>query len=140
MTLKKKLENLSLKLRTAHRRFLNNERVEAEKYFGRAINPMDFFRLLTEDKNFEWMRPFSAMIADIDAFTDEAEAISMDDLKRIRLQVFNVLRSTEEASTFNKRYSTHLNEDPDFVMLHADVMKALDELVAPPVEPSGLND
>ena len=139
MTLKQRVENLSLKLRIAHRRFLNNEREQAEKYFGRPIPPLEFFRLLTEDKNFEWMRPFSAMIADIDAFADEAEAISMDDLKRIRLQVFGVLRSTEESSTFNKRYNTHLNEDPDFVMLHADVMKALDELVAKPTEAPDLN-
>lgn len=126
--MKSKIETLSLHLRAAHRRFLENERRQAEGYFGRAIPPYEFLKLLMEDKNFAWLRPFSALIADIDAFADEAENISQEDLNRIREQVNSVLRNAESSSLLYNRYQAHLNEDPDFVMLHADVTKALNDL------------
>lgn len=127
--MKNKIETLSRHLRAAHKRFLDHERRQAEAYFGRSLSPYEFLKLLMEDKNFAWMRPFSALIADIDAFADEAENISQEDLNRIHAQVNKVLRDAETASTLYNRYQIHLNNDPDFVMLHTDVTKALNDLL-----------
>ncbi len=115
--MKTKVKELNQALKNVHKRFLENERLQAEQYFEKKIAPFEFLLKLTQDKNFEWLRPFSALIAEIDAFSDEAEVISSSDLICINDQINFVLRS--EKSKIAPRYGHHLNHDADFIMLHS---------------------
>lgn len=121
--MKAKIRNLSHALKDVHRRFLEQERIQAEQYFGRKITPFEFLLMLTQDKNFIWLQPFSALIAEIDAFTDDAEEISAADLKCIKDQVNFLLK--DPASSIVKRYSHHLSTDAAFIMLHSHLKKEI---------------
>lgn len=125
--MKTKIKKLSDVLKDVHKRFLEQERVQAEQYFEKKISPFEFLLMLTQDKNFVWLQPFSDLIAEIDAFTDEADEISMSDLKCIKDQIDFLLKDTE--SSIVKRYNHHLSTDAAFIMLHSSLKKELNELL-----------
>lgn len=104
-----------------HRRFLENERIEAEKNLARQLPPFEFLRLLTQDPNFKWLQPFSALIVEIDTFVDEAKEISAADVLKIKNQVDFVLKQPK----IETRYQHYLNQDPQFIPLHASLTKLL---------------
>ncbi|WP_295899322.1 hypothetical protein [uncultured Bdellovibrio sp.] len=126
--MKDKIQNASRNLKNLHRRFLELERIAAEKYFERRISPFDFLQILTHDKNFAWLQPFSALIAEIDAFVDESEHIVATDLTCIKDQIDFVLHKSEVNSKIYHRYQHHISEDPEFVMMHANLNEALSQL------------
>lgn len=121
--MKTKIRNISNALKDVHKRFLERERIQAEQYFERKIAPFEFLLMLTQDKNFVWLQPFSALIAEIDAFTDEAESILKSDVECIKNQIDFLLK--DPSSTIVKRYNHHLGTDADFIMFHAALKKEL---------------
>lgn len=125
--MKTKIKNLSHVLKDVHKRFLENERIQAENFFQRKIAPFEFLLMLTQDKNFSWLQPFSALIAEIDAFTDEAEVISKTDLICIRDQIEFLLK--DPASSIASRYNHHLNNDAAFIMLHSTFKKEMENFI-----------
>jgi hypothetical protein len=125
--MRQKIKDLNTKLKDVHKRFLENERKEAEEYFQRKIAPFEFLLMLTQDNKFTWLHPFSALIAEIDAFTDDAEDIAMEDLVCIRNQVDFIFDNSNPNLT--SRYLHHLNHDADFIMLHAAMKKVLNDFI-----------
>jgi hypothetical protein len=110
-------------LMNLHRRFLELEKIAAEKYFGRNFSPFEFLQVLTQDINFQWLYPLSVLIADLDAFSDEAEEISDEDTQRIKKQIDDALK----LSRIQDRYQTHFASDPDFAVLHAKFVRTLSD-------------
>lgn len=127
--MKEQVNEVSRSLKAVHRRFLERERIQAEDYFQRRLTPFDFLQVLTTDKNFQWLQPFSALIADIDAFVDDGNEITQSDLKCIKDQVDFVLGKSNPHSAIYNRYHHHLNQDPEFVLLHANLAQSLTKLV-----------
>lgn len=125
--MKHKIKELNTKLKDVHKRFLENERVDAENYFQRKIAPFEFLLMLTQDNKFTWLRPFSALIAEVDAFTDEASEISEEDLVCIRNQVDFIFDNSNPSLT--SRYMHHLNHDAEFIMLYAAFKKVLNDFI-----------
>ncbi|WII71603.1 hypothetical protein QJS83_14125 [Bdellovibrio sp. 22V] len=126
--MKENLLRVTHMLKEVHRRFLELERLDAEKFFERRISPFDFLQILTHDKNFKWLQPFSALIAELDAFLEESENVSDEDLVCMKDQIAFVLRRSVGDSFLYDRYQTHLNNDPNFVLLHANLNEALNRL------------
>lgn len=122
--MKEKIVNLNTALKGVHRRFLEQERVQAEEYFQKKITPFEFLMMMTQDKNFSWMHPFSSLIAEIDAFNDEASKVEREDVKRISDQVEFLIKN--ENSKIYSRYNYHLNHDADFIMLHSELKKEME--------------
>lgn len=106
---------------------LENERVAAEIRLSRKIAPLDFFHLLTRDPSFAWMKPISALIAEIDEFIDESEKesepVTDQDVEKIRHQVEFILLDSN--SSVSARYLQYLSQDTDLVIAHADLRKDL---------------
>ncbi len=119
--MKNTIATISKSLLALHRRFLENERLEAEKIQGRKLSPFDFLRLLTQDPEFKWLQPFSALIVEIDTFVDEALNISDADVLRIKNQVDFVLKQPKIA----ERYQHYVSNDPQFIPLHLNLSKLL---------------
>lgn len=126
--MKDKLNEVSKRLKDLHRRFLEKERLEAENYYQRRIMPFDFLQMLTNDRNFLWLQPFSALIADIDAMVDEKESLTDDDLDAVRTQVDRTLHKDHGHSAIYGRYQHHLNQDPEFLLLHLKLREALNQI------------
>ncbi len=102
-----------------HRRFLELERFQAEKYFNRKINPFEFLQTLTQDKNFAWLRPFSSMLADLDAFIDDTPETDQS-LKYITDEISKILSLPQ----IKERYEHHQLYDADFARLSIEFTKS----------------
>lgn len=118
-----KLKKLDEALKNTHKRFLELEKMHAEEYFQRKIGPFEFVTMLVQDKGFEWLRPFSVLIADIDAFADTSEEITNADLICIKQKINGLINDQE--SSIKKRYQFHLLNDPTFVMFHSHLKKEI---------------
>lgn len=119
--MKTNLTQISKSLMTLHRRFLENERIEAEKVLGQKLSPYDFLRALTQDPDFKWLQPFSALIVEIDTLIDEAEEISAADVLKMKNQIDFVLKQPR----IEERYRHYVNHDPQFIPLHAELTRLL---------------
>jgi len=125
--MKQKINELNLQLMAVHRRFLANERAKAEKKLNKTLTPYEFFHLLTSHPDFMWLRPFSTLIADIDAFTDEAENITKTDALKVRSDIHFVLHDSK--SKIAASIQEYLLNDPEFSMLYAKFNSTLNALV-----------
>lgn len=121
--MKEKLEKISQSLKRVHKHLLENEKVAAEIRLGHKLGPLDFFNLITKDESFQWMKPLSALMAEIDEFIDETENVTEADVSGIRNRVDFILR--DPSSKVASRYLQYLPQDPEFILAHAELRTAL---------------
>ncbi|KYG61022.1 hypothetical protein AZI85_08660 [Bdellovibrio bacteriovorus] len=125
--MKWQMQEINKELKNLHRLFLDRERLEAEKLLQRKLSSFDFLFLLTQDQEFAWMRPFSTLIADIDAFLDEEEVQSLD-LRDVRDQIVFVLQ--QDGSPINARIQNYLGYDGEFILAYSKLNSLLAALSA----------
>jgi hypothetical protein len=75
---------LNKKLMNVHKRFLENECKTVEKTLGKHVSPLEFLQMLTQSQDFVWLKPFSALILDIDELTDEKDELNQEDVDKIK--------------------------------------------------------
>ncbi len=119
--MKTTLNAISKSLMALHRRFLENEKIEAEKLLGHQLSPYDFLRVLTQEADFKWLQPFSALIVEIDTFADEAEEILPADVLRLKNQIDFVLKEPR----IGARYQYYVDHDPQFIPLHLHLTRLI---------------
>jgi len=119
---RQRLDDLRTRLLRLHALLLTRERRAYEDLYG-PITSAAFLQLLIGDERFAWLRPLSGIIAAIE------EALEDEDSPEESVAMFvtrtrKLLRSGE-IGTFEKHYHAALQESPDIVMAHADVVKLL---------------
>ncbi|WP_413568109.1 hypothetical protein ACLWBD_10205 [Bdellovibrio sp. HCB117] len=114
--MKWQMQEINKELKNLHRLFLDRERLEAEKLLQRKLSSFDFLFLLTQDENFAWMRPFSTLIADVDAFLDEEEVPAWN-IQDVRDQIVFVLQ--HEGSLIRDRIQSYLGYDGEFILAYS---------------------
>jgi ElaB/YqjD/DUF883 family membrane-anchored ribosome-binding protein len=117
------LEKISKNLKSVHKHVLDNERVAAEVRLKHRITPLEFFNLLTRDEAYAWLKPFSALMAEIDEFIDETESVSESDVARIRERIEFMLQ--DPGSKIAARYSQYLTQDSELILAHARLRESL---------------
>jgi hypothetical protein len=125
------LRDLSARLLRLHSVLLEGARRSYEARHG-TVTPRDLLPLLIHDAHFAWLRPLSGMIAGIDEIVDAEESLTARDVERLFAQVQRLLRSDDADPAFHTTYRDALQESPDVVMRHADVVKLLAAPSAPP--------
>ncbi len=121
--MKQDLIDLMGKFRNVHRRFLELERLDAQKRYEQKFSPLDFLLNLTQDERFAWLRPLSTMIVALDDALDEAE-----DTPETRKLLLDEIARTLALPRIKERYEAHIRSDPDFTFLHAEFEHAVDGL------------
>jgi len=116
-----RLRELHDRLLRLHAALLDRERRAWEAAHGRVTSGR-FLQLLIHDDAFAWLRPLSGIIAAIEAALDEDELPA--DVEIFFRDAQRLLRSGESAA-FATKYHRALQESPDIVMAHADVVKTL---------------
>ena len=101
-------------LRELHRALIAKARADYEREHGPIENAAKLLRLLTDDPFFEWLRPLSRLIVDLDQRQDVP-----------RPAVEALLRPT---SAFGQRYTAALQADPHVAGSHARLRGALHRL------------
>jgi hypothetical protein len=125
--MKNKISELNKALKALHRRFLENERVAAEKALETRLTPWSFLNLLTTDQNFLWIKPFSSLILDIDELDSEKTEITADDLSSAHERVMRTLY--EPNSKIFEQIQYYIDHDGEFVLLNSRLNEILITLI-----------
>jgi len=110
-----------------HKTLLDLERRDYERARGRIGNSYEFLQLVLKDPWFDWLHRLSELIVQIDETLDphtETPATE-DDAKALIERARTLLAPSESGSQFQKNYFLALQQSPDVVLLHSEVMRLL---------------
>jgi len=122
------LKELRQGLLRLHKLLLDLERRDYERARGRIGNSYEFLQLVLKDPWFDWLHRLSEMIVQIDESLDtrESETPMMEDDAQALIERAKVLLAPSETGTeFQKNYFLALQQSPDVVLLHSEVMRLL---------------
>jgi len=123
----KLLSDLRQGLLRLHKTLLDWERGGYERIHGRQTSN-DMLNVLLNDPQFAWLRPISQLIVRIDELLAEKKTPPMrNDVDAVVSQVKALTSPNAEGTIYERRYDTVLQEHPDAVFAHRDVLALLKE-------------
>lgn len=120
------LKNLRQGLLRLHKLLLDLERVGYERARGRIGNSYEFLQIVLKDPWFDWLHRLSELIVQIDETLDTRDvehAASDKDADELISRAKALLSPAEVGSEFQKNYFLALQQSPDVVLLHGELMR-----------------
>jgi hypothetical protein len=117
------LHDLRLKLLQLHQFLLEMERAQFEKMFGR-VDSGELLQLVISHAQFAWLRMVSALVVQIDEMLDGDEPTTAAGAHSLFTQARQLFTSSDNEE-FREKYQAALQNEPDIVMAHSEVMKLL---------------
>jgi len=120
------LKELRQGLLRLHKTLLDLERVGYERARGRIGNSYEFLQLVLKDPWFDWLHRLSELIVQIDETLDTRDPdqpATEEDAKALMARAKSLLSPSETGSEFQKNYFLALQQSPDVVLLHAEMMR-----------------
>ena len=124
------LKELRQGLLKVHKLLLDLERMGYERARGKISSSYEFLQLVLKDPWFEWLRRLSELIVQIDETLDAVDSdkpLTEEDASALISRSRVLLTPAETGSEFQKNYFLALQQSPDVVLLHAQLMKLLAE-------------
>lgn len=124
---RQELKALRQGLLQLHKMLLDQERRDFERARGQISNSYEFLQLVLKDPWFDWLHRLSELIVQIDETLDtHAETPATEaDASALVERAKNLLTPSETGSEFQKNYFLALQQSPDVVLLHSELMKVL---------------
>jgi hypothetical protein len=113
-----------------HKLLLDLERRGYERARGRISNSYEFLQLVLKDPWFDWLHRLSELIVQIDEALDTllSEApVTEEDVRALISRARLLLAPAETGTEFQKNYFLALQQSPDVVLLHSEIVKLLSE-------------
>jgi hypothetical protein len=127
-TTRENLKLLRQGLLRLHKTLLDLERRDYERARGRITNSYEFLQLVLKDPWFDWLHRLSELIVQIDETLDthdsETPATEADASALIE-RAKTLLAPAETGTEFQKNYFLALQQSPDVVLLHSEVIRLL---------------
>ena len=125
---RERLRVLRQGLMRLHKTLLELERRDYERARGRIGNSYEFLQLVLKDPWFDWLHRLSELIVQMDETLDthaaETPATEADASALIE-RGKTLLAPSETGTEFQKNYFLALQQSPDVVLLHSEIMKLL---------------
>jgi len=116
---REKLVDLRLILLNLHKALLDSERTAYEISHGAVASPSAFLHLLINDPSFQWLRPITTLIVQIDeTLAAKKPPASERDFEQLISDMRALLSPSREEADFWKRYFTVMQRDPAVAVLH----------------------
>src|SRR5687768_7771169 len=122
------LKQLRQGLLRLHKTLLDMERRGYERARGRIGNSYEFLQLVLKDPWFDWLHRLSELIVQIDETLDNRDPeqpTTEEDATELLARAKSLLAPAESGTEFQKNYFLALQQSPDVVLLHADLMRLL---------------
>ena len=122
------LKDLRHGLLRLHKLLLDLERRDFERARGRIGNSYEFLQLVLKDPWFDWLHRLSELIVQIDESLDTRDtdgSMTEQDAKALVERAKTLLAPSESGTQFQKNYFLALQQSPDVVLLHSEVMRML---------------
>lgn len=120
----KLLTDLRHALLRLHKTLLDWERGGYERIHGRQSGN-DLLEALLNDAQFAWLRPMSQLIVRIDEILDEKTPPMRHDVDAVVTHVKQLTSPNEAGDVYQRRYDMALQEHPDAVFAHRDLLALL---------------
>ncbi len=111
-----------------HKTLLDQERTGYERARGKISNSYEFLQLVLKDPWFDWLHRLSELIVQIDETLDTLNSdtpATEDDVVALITRAKLLLAPSESGSEFQKNYFLALQQSPDVVLLHAELVRLL---------------
>ena len=122
------LKELRHGLLRLHKLLLDLERRDYERARGQISNSYEFLQLVLKDPWFDWLHRLSELIVQIDEGLDTRDVehpMTDEDAKALMERAKTLLAPAESGTQFQKNYFLALQQSPDVVLLHSEVMRLL---------------
>ena len=113
-----------------HKTLVDSERAAFEVGSG-ALSNGQFLQLLLQDPYFAWLRPYSALIAEIDEALAADDGIDTEPARAFIQRVRELVFVTEVNTGGSSRYHEVRSRDPDVLFAHAELARRLKDAGAP---------
>lgn len=120
-----RLTSLRQPLLHLHKTLLELEREAYERAHGRVDNSYKVLQLVMHDPWFAWLHSLSELMVQIDEMLDAKEPVRESEAVAIINETRVLLTPSESGSGFQKKYFSALQQSPDVVIAHSDVVKQL---------------
>ena len=127
-TTRDSLKALRQGLLRLHKTLLDLERRDYERARGRINNSYEFLQLVLKDPWFDWLHRLSELIVQIDETLDTHDSdkpATEADAKALIERAKTLLAPAETGSQFQKNYFLAMQQSPDVVLLHSELMRLL---------------
>jgi len=107
---------------------LDLERRDYERSRGPISNSYEFLQLVLKDPWFDWLHRLSELIVQMDESLDTRDSdtpMTEQDAKALVERAKTLLSPSESGTQFQKNYFLALQQSPDVVLLHSEVMRML---------------
>jgi hypothetical protein len=111
-----------------HKTLLDLERRDYERARGRIGNSYEFLQLVLKDPWFDWLHRLSELIVQIDETLethDTDKPATEADAQALTERAKTLLAPAETGSPFQKNYFLALQQSPDVVLLHSELVRLL---------------
>lgn len=105
-----------------HRTLLDAERRDYERLRGR-VSDSEFLDVVVKNPDFSWLGALTTMIVQFDELDADAKRRGLD--KEYRARIRKLLTPAAGAGEFNRKYETSLQRNPEVVVAHGAVIRAL---------------
>jgi hypothetical protein len=124
---RQRLTELRQILLTLHKALLDSERTSYEIVHGPIASPGAFLQLLIHDNSFQWLRPITTLIVQIDEKLAAKKPVATTrEMEQLMVDMRALLSPSREEQDFWKRYATAVQRDPGVAVLHDQMEKAFD--------------
>ena len=107
-----------------HKTLLDWERSAYERVHGR-VPASELLKVIVEDPQFAWLRPFSELIVRIDETVENEDGTATVDVDALVARAREVVAPDEAGTPFAQRYHAALQDLPDAVFAHRAVTNVL---------------
>ena len=118
------LKDLRLALLRLHKTLLDWERAAYERVHGRQSSNA-LLEALLNDQQFAWLRPISQLVVRIDEMLEDEVPPGENDIEVVLAHVRDLTRADETGNAYEQRYFAALQDNPDAVFAHRDVVALL---------------
>lgn len=120
-----RLRELRQTVLNLHRALLHSERIIYEQFHGRIQTNNEFFQLVISHDWFQWLRPISQFIVQMDDVLGSKEPVTEADVSRLFDDARSLLNPAQEGTSLETRYFRAIQRDPDIALMHAQVSRIL---------------
>jgi hypothetical protein len=122
---RQKLADLREILLNLHKALLDSERTAYEITHGGITSPAAFLQLLINDPSFQWLRPITTLIVQIDeTLAAKKPPASNRDFEQLINDMRALLSPSRDEADFWKRYFAVVQRDPAVALLHEEMEAA----------------
>jgi hypothetical protein len=120
------LKQVRLQLLRLHKALLEAEKMTYEYEHGRIGSNVEFFGLVLEHEWFQWLRPMSGLIAEVDEAIGSKKSPITPEVAIVYLERTVVLVEVDpNGDVGGQRYYEAIERDPDVARLHVELTTVL---------------